>query len=341
MKEEESLWLLNAMMQMLNSAKERVTKDHARVRNYVENIKKGVSDLKKLDDIHRSANIFNKVMNSINEIKDTTYIYDRNDADNIYENMIKVANYFLNDNVKIESKEKLNGAALSESESAIVSYIYGKIRDARKIVEMIEEESTGIHDKQIEGERLSTEANHIYRVAKVNNELNNKKDEAKLKLISVLAEIEKTLHKLKSVNKIKCHYDNYNNILEYNEEHEHFKKISSIYEFKKAQIGKEADINEMKTDVNKYQDRLAILDKNGESFKERSLDISAAQMYKTDVEDIINKLNSIGNNINGINSTLDELLKIGNKCQLQQTFLISSSLNYKIANCLINITKQK
>nr|AFM44719.1 reticulocyte-binding protein 1b [Plasmodium cynomolgi] len=341
MKKEEFLRLLNGMMEMLNNAKESVTKDHARVTTCVENIKKDISDLKVLDDVNNGANIFNRIMNSFNDIKDAKYMYHRKEAENIYENMIQVANYFLNDSVKIEPTEKISEAALSEAEPDIGPHIFGKIRDARGIAEKIEEESKGIHNKQIEGERLCTEANHIYTMAKLKNEFNNKKNEAKLKAIFVLTEIEGALNKLKSVNKIKCHYDNYNNILENNEKHEHFKQISSTYEFKKAQIAKEADINEMKTDANKYKDKLASLDNNGEFFNERSTDISATQKYKADVEDIINKLNVIDNTINGINSTLYELLELGNNCQMQQTLLISSSLNYEIENCLINIRKQK
>ncbi|VUZ94638.1 reticulocyte binding protein 1b [Plasmodium vivax] len=344
MKKKESIRLLNEMMEMLNSAKERVTEDHAKVSNYVENVKKDVTDLKVLDDVNNGANVFNKAMNSVNEIKDAKYMNHRKEAENIYENMIQLANYFLDDDVRMESTGKLSEAAFAKAEPGIVSDIFGKIKEAKEIVEKIEEESIGIQNKQIEGERLSTEANHIYSVAKLKNEFNNKKNEAKLKVIFVLAEIEEALHKLKSVNKVKCHYDNYDNyndILENNEEHENFKQISSTYKLKKAQIAKEADINEMKNDANMYKDKLASLDKNGETFNDGSDEISTAQKYKTDVEGIIDKLNVIDETINGINSTLDELLELGNNCQLHRTFLISSSLNNKIAKFLVEIREQK
>ncbi|GAW80091.1 reticulocyte binding protein 1b [Plasmodium gonderi] len=340
-KKEESSRLLNEMIRIMNSKKEDIAKNYTKINEYVENIKKNITDLKVLNDINNGSNILNNAINNANEIKSTKYMYHKKEAENIYENMIHVANYFLNDKIKIEPKKGLNVEVASSEGSDMESYILGKIKEANGIIKKIEDDTGYIKNKQIEGEKLSTEANNIYSVAKLKNEFNNNKNKAKLEEVFVLSEIEEALNKLKNVDKVKCHYDIYDNILENNEEYENFKKISSIYNSEKIKIVKEDYINEMKTNINNYKDMLRNLDKKVEYSSESNSEIADLQKYNVEIEDIIKKLIIIDNNVKGINSSLDELLDLGNSCQFRRNFIISSSVNIKISKYLVMIRKQK
>ncbi|SBT70807.1 reticulocyte binding protein 1a, putative, partial [Plasmodium malariae] len=188
-KKEESLRLLNDMKKKLNAEKEYITNDHSRINIHKENIEKSVNSLKELNDINKSLSILNYSINNVNETKETRHAYHNREAKKIYENMIEVANHFLNDENKIKLDLDIN-LERPTLKTNIESDIFKIIKEAIVILKCIEGYSDNIMKKQIASEKLITQANDIYYAIKLRNNCNKKIDETKSKEVIVSRSIK-------------------------------------------------------------------------------------------------------------------------------------------------------
>ncbi|SBS91758.1 reticulocyte binding protein 1 [Plasmodium malariae] len=339
-KKEESLRLLNDMKKKLNAEKEYITNDHSRINIHKENIEKSVNSLKELNDINKSLSILNYSINNVNETKETRHAYHNREAKKIYENMIEVANHFLNDENKIKLDLDIN-LERPTLKTNIESDIFKIIKEAIVILKCIEGYLDNIMKKQIASEKLITQANDIYYAIKLRNNCNKKIDETKSKEVIVSRSIKDALYKLKKIEELKCQHENYGDILEGRDEYENLKNITIIYQDKKGKMEKESLFKEMENKLQNFRSSLNNLEELVKPSKENANDITKMKKCNVDIDAVSKELNTIDSRLLEINSTFEELLQLGKSCQTHWISLISSTLNNKISKYLMIIRKQK
>ncbi|KAI4839269.1 reticulocyte binding protein 1b [Plasmodium brasilianum] len=150
-----------------------------------------------------------------------------------------------------EMMEKLN----TENENITKDQkgIFITVQDARCVLKNIKEYADNISKKQTEGEKAVTK-------------------------------IEDALYNLREIDKIKCHYENYDDMLDNTREHAHVIEIWSTYQSKKHRMKNEIDINKMKSDIDSYKGTLINLDTIIDSSNEDQFKISKLQKPKYSVK---------------------------------------------------------
>nr|URX66245.1 reticulocyte binding protein 1a [Plasmodium vivax] len=340
-KKVESLKLLKEMMKKVSAEYEGMKRDHTSVSQLVQDMKTIVDELKTLNDISECSSVLNNVVSIVKKVKESKHADYKRDANSMYESMVTLANYFLSDEAKISSGMEFNAEMKSNFKTDLELEIFSVISNSNELLKKIEQDSNDVIQKERESEQLAKDATDIYNVIKLKNEFNEKLEEAKNKEEVVSEKVREALKRLSQVEGIRCHFENFHRLLDNTEELENLKKMVTIYRDKKSEAPKESGLQEMENEMNTYSNSITQLEGIVVSAGESKEDIEKLERSNEEMRNISEKISTIDSKVIEMNSTIDELYKLGKNCQAHWISLISYTANMKTSKKLIMINKEK
>nr|AAY63900.1 reticulocyte binding protein 1 [Plasmodium cynomolgi] len=340
-KKEESSKLLKEMMKKVRTEYEGMSSEYASVSQDVQYMKTIVDELKILNNISECSSKLNDVVSIVKKVKESKQADYMRDAKSMYESMVTLANYFLSDDAKISSVMEFNEEMKSNFKTGLESEIFSVVSNSNELLKKIEQDSNNVIKKQRESEQLANDATDFYNVIKLKNEFNERLEEVKNKEKVVPEKIREALNRLKQVEGIKCQFDNIHTLLDNTEELENLNKMITIYHYKKKDAPNESKLQEMENDMNRYINSITQLEGIVLSAMESKEDIAKLERSNEGNGTISEKISTIDSKVMEMNSTIDELYKLGKNCQSHWISLISYTANMKTSKKLMMINKQK
>ncbi|KJP89486.1 hypothetical protein AK88_00929 [Plasmodium fragile] len=339
-KKMESSKLLNEMMNNVNAEYEGVTRDHASISQYVEDMKQIVDQLKRLNNIRECSTKLNDILSIVKKVKESKQAEYKRDAKSMYESMLALANYFLSDDAKISSGMELNPEMKSNYKTDLESEIFSVVSNTNGLLKKIEQGSNDVIKKERESERLAKEATDIYNVIKQKNEFNERLVEVKNKEKLIWEKIREALERWRQVKGITCHFEQFYTLLDNTEEIANLNKMVTVYQDKKDAL-KVSVFQEMDNDMKKYSNSIAQLEGVVLSGMESKEYIAELGTSNDKMGNISEKIRTIYSKVMEMNSTIDDLYKMGKSCQSQWIAQLRHAANMKTSKILIMINKQK
>ncbi|ANQ07404.1 protein 1 [Plasmodium coatneyi] len=340
-KKVESSKLLNEMMKKVNAEYEGMTRHHGTVSQYVQEMKEVVNQMKTLNDINQCSSRLDDVVSKAKKVNESNQGDYTRDAKSMYGSMVTLANYFLSDYAKISSGMEFNEEMKSKYKTDLELEIFSVLSKSNEVLKKIEQNSNDVIEKQRESEQLVKDATDIYNVVKVKNEFNGRLEEVKNREKVISQKIMEALERLRQVEGIKCHFENFDTLLESTYELENLKKMVTIYQEKKSDAPTESALQEMDNDMKTYSNSIKELEGIVLSPMEYKEDIAKLEKTNDEMGKIIVNIRIIDSKVMDMNSTIDELYKLGKNCQSHWIAQFSYSANMETSKKSIMINKQK
>ncbi|CRG84897.1 reticulocyte binding protein, putative [Plasmodium relictum] len=318
--------LITNMKKDLNKMNELFENDYSKVIEYIKEIKKKVENIKNSDDVNVALNDLDIAKNKVSEIKEIKKIYFsyKNKADIIYGNLIEIAKFI---DTNRETKPKLED--------------YNTINNSKEIVSKILKNLDDIYEKEKESENLFTKANSFYEQVKLREELKKIINETKQKIDETLYKIESTFDKFKKIKELSVDEIIYDEIFKNYIDHKNLKELTNSYREKSSKIKNELKIDEMKKSIDFNKKSLDYIKKTVYTTKASESSINILDQARFDIITLINNVDNAYKNTLGINSSYNELLKLGKNCKLSLLFSIVSSLDVEISKDTLIIQRKK
>ncbi|GAW83896.1 reticulocyte binding protein 2 precursor [Plasmodium gonderi] len=360
-KKIECFRLIHKMKEYMNEINKKCKQEYEKVNEDHLVIQQIIGDFKNLNDEKNSSAKLKQAGAKIEEVKKRTSHYlHKNEAHNVIEYMVKASKMIgitvttgihpaeLNAKAQLKNNEELQfeprTAVIVEnenfSENKDVLDVHKNMKDVYKIALDIYKYSYDIIKKQEECDKLVKMGGDKYHNIKLMNELKGILENVDGMKNIITTKIKEAFNKLSELNKITCNDENCENILEKANSEELKNLIDSFNEEKKTSVV-ESKLKECK---NKFESQLELLNVLG-----KSVDIlSSNEMHHRNIEEkessvhlISSNLKDIEKEITDINSSFDELLNKGKKCEKFKYSSIKDNLNTKINNCSIFIDEKK
>ncbi|CRG96079.1 reticulocyte binding protein, putative [Plasmodium gallinaceum] len=318
-KNNEGLKLMSIMKENIDITNKKAMEDHSKVDKYLDEIKINLENIKNSGSVIEASDYLDEIKSENNEINiiKTKYSY-KNEADIIYNDIIQIANF-------LDIKEG------SGNET---------INNAKKIVEKIEETLNDINNKEDEGKNIINEADNIIEQIKLIMELKEKIKESKNKINDVSGKINSLHEKCIKIRETNIYVEEYDNIFKDNAKYNDLKELISSYKKKSSEIENELNID-IDTINFEFKNSINDLENIVENSRNDTTSIIILQKIKIDIDEIMDKLNSIYNKAIKNNATIDELSELIRNSKFELLDLIVTHIDIEISNDKLSIERIK
>ncbi|CRG84732.1 reticulocyte binding protein, putative [Plasmodium relictum] len=325
-KNNLTLKLITSMEKDLNKINEKSEKDYSKVKEYLKEIEKYIENIKGSDDVNIVLKELDKAKNKdreIKEIKKNNFGY-KNEADIIYSNIIETAKFI---DMHLETKTELDG--------------YKVISNSKEIISKIQNNSNDIDNKEKESKDFLTKANSLYEQIKLRDELIKIINETKQKLDDTSYEIESSFNKFKKIKEINVHDVIYDEIFKNYKDYKNLQELKNSFKERSSRIEKELKIDEIRKYIDYNKNSINYIEKIIYTTKGDGSSTNILEQARFDINILVNNVNNIYNNILEVNSSLDEILKVGKNYELSILLSIISILDVEISKDILIIKKKE
>ncbi|SBS99291.1 reticulocyte binding protein 2b (RBP2b) [Plasmodium ovale curtisi] len=345
----ESLRLIYHIKEHLGEIMKKSEKKYSEVNENYNDIKGFIHYIENSDDENSSLEKLRQATDKNEGIQNKTHHEYINEAKNMLEHIVNAAD-FIGIKVKtglklteistqadlketseliFESKPEIKIETESMSKNRIELDVYNNIQVAYKHALDILTNSKKIDNKQEECDKLIQGGNDICLKIKLINDLKSKVNSTKKKENFISSKIDDTLQKLNDLNKIKCNYNNDNNILE-KLKSEKLKEIIRLFNESKSNSQCESKLNEIKEKFDNNKQTLNELEQEVLTYKANETFNENIEKENISVDEMSKKLDDIENYIKNVNYSLDALLEKGKECEISTYKSIKDDLKTKL-----------
>ncbi|GAB65945.1 reticulocyte binding protein 2b (PcyRBP2b) putative [Plasmodium cynomolgi strain B] len=349
-KKMESITFIRNMRQTLDELNETFKQKYAEVEGDHAEIKKITEDIKNLNDESSSSTKLQQAEDKNSQMKAKANHYSlMNEAHAILEQIVKSANFVgIKIVTELQPSDLVSKARLQEApglqfepqdkvtlesgqflENTNELDIHENVQAAYNAVLQIYKYSDDIDRKKEECEQLVKNGKDICLKIKSINEIKVMIQKSKDKESALSAKVSYSFTKLSELYNIKFNDENSDAILE-TPSKEELKKLRDAFNEEKGTIANLAKLNSYKTDFESHIHNLNDLAKIVDNLKASETLPKNIEETKTSINLISTKFGTIEKEIESINSSFDQLLQKGKKCEMIKYKLVRDNLSTKI-----------
>nr|ALX38904.1 reticulocyte-binding protein 2b [Plasmodium vivax] len=346
----ESFTFIRNMRQTLDELSKTCKQEYAEVEGGHKDIEKIIEDIKSLNDESGSSAKLQQAEDKNSQMKAKVNHYSlKKEAHTILEQIVKSANFVgitivtalqpsdlaakaslqKAPELQFESQSKVTLESGQFLEKKNQLDVHENVQAAYNTVLQIYKYSDDIVRKQEKCEQLVKDGKDICLKFKSINEIKVMIQNSKGKESTLSAKVSHSFNKLSELNKIKCNDESYDAILE-TPSREELNKLRSTFKQEKDTIANQAKLSGYKTDFETHIGKLNDLAKIVDNLKASETLPKNIEEKKTSINLISTKLETIEKEIESINSSFDQLLEKGKKCEMTKYKLVRDSLSTKI-----------
>ncbi|GAW83885.1 reticulocyte binding protein 3 [Plasmodium gonderi] len=347
-KQHEFMNFILQTNEYLDKIMKACEEDNTKMSQENAQIEKIIKKIRKLKNEKSAIKSLQEVKMKNNEIKIDTEKCNKNKSHNTFGKMIKSSNFMgikiftnlgfeLTPEMNIETISQTNSELKYESEVEIkpdndvkLDY-YKNLQVAYGYIQKIFKYSEHTARKQEEIDGWIKEGNNIYHDIKTSNELETILKYTKYKGNVTLNNINDVLSKSTQLRGLKCHIENYNNILE-NSEITKFKQLSDDYNKEKDDYLIKLKMDEIDKEFKSIMINVESLEKEFEKVREQESHSEIINDENSQIVEIHKKIDNLNSRVIPIVNSLNKLLIKGKSCEMSFYASITGNINAEISS---------
>ncbi|GAB65599.1 reticulocyte binding protein 2e [Plasmodium cynomolgi strain B] len=346
-KKVESIRFINHMKENLNEISTSIEKEKLRINEGCEYIKQLVEGIKNAGDERDVAEKLKQVEGKNAEVQTRMHSTYKNLAKEMLEHITTSANFM---NIKIIPELSLTEAHVNEavelkfqpdgkvtletgniSKSANELDVQKNIQEAYHLALEINKCANEIEAQQTQNKLLLLTVNVLDYKINFINELKDKVKIAKNNENAVSGKIVSISSKIAELDKLSCSGKSYDNLFRKNEANRIKKNIRDSFNQVKRNAGIDLNLKNINEAFVTSQTSLKNVEQVVETLKANEINAENLQDKSAQIEAVHNKIVSIEQNIASLNTSLDNLLNKGRKCEIDMYTSLRDSVKSKIS----------
>ncbi|CXH97376.1 reticulocyte binding protein, putative [Plasmodium berghei] len=330
----------------LNTLSDKFNSEYLKINEGFDNISKYIDNVKNSADEDSLLDARNKIKQEhLNIIRKTYYGY-KYEADNIFRNIVKLANSL---NIQIQTSsgidlsKNINAAILSylnsqKKDSLIfisspqnISETYTKINNSYNTLLDIFKKSQDLQKKEQQTLNIMFENRRLYETVQATNELKKTLNDLKYKKENILNDVKLVLDKSNELKQLSFGSQNYDTILEPSKYNQIKTKIDN-YEQEKEQLGADFDATTMEEKLDNIIKSIEQLENDYNSPEENNNLLQSKKKLNELTKTFNTEIKTIENKIIEKNNLINKLLETRKECLLFTNISLIETLKNKSTN---------